>query len=126
MWQQPPPRLNDGTTGEAIRGAGGLLGNNGGVRMKTLVIQIGNTDDKLTQAQWSAFVLMMKQEAILRHGKQVHFFGGSTNWERWQNVAWIVECEPENIDALKAAVLDVRTTFGQDSAAWTEGETEFV
>jgi hypothetical protein len=28
-----PPRLNDGTTGEAIRGAGGLLGNNGGVRM---------------------------------------------------------------------------------------------
>lgn len=93
--------------------------------MKTITIQIGNTDDKLTQVEWSAFVLMMK-ESILKHCIMIHFFGGSTNWERWQNAAWVVTCEPQRIEALKAAVADTRETFRQDSAAWTEGETVFV
>jgi hypothetical protein len=93
--------------------------------MKTVVIQIGNTDDKLTQIEWSAFVLMTRT-MILAHCKQVHFFGAPANWERWQNVAWIVEVEDGNKDKLRAAVADARQTFRQDSAAWTEGDTQFV
>ena len=93
--------------------------------MKTITIQIGNTDDKLTQAEWAAFVLMMKT-MILGHCQQVHFFGGSNNWERWQNVAWVVMCASEKLEALKAAVADARNVFGQESAAWTVGDTEFI
>ena len=93
--------------------------------MKTVTIQIGNTDDKLTQTEWASFVLMMRTQ-ILSHCKQVHFFGAPANWERWQNCAWIVECEDSKLDALKAAVADARNVFRQDSAAWTQGETQFV
>ena len=93
--------------------------------MKTVTIQIGNTDDKLTQTEWAAFVLMMRAQ-ILQHCQAVHFFGAPANWELWQNVAWVVMCETDKLPALKAAVADARNTFRQDSAAWTEGETQFV
>lgn len=93
--------------------------------MRTIVIQIGNTDDKLTQAQWSAFVIAMR-EAILQHCQAVHFFGGSTNWERWQNCAWVIGCYPPQVPELRAAVTDARKLFNQESAAWTEGNTIFV
>lgn len=93
--------------------------------MKTVTIQIGNSDDKLTQTEWAAYVLMMRTN-ILQHCTAVHFFGASANWERWQNVAWVVVCEDAKLAALKAAVTDARSTFNQDSAAWTEGETQFA
>lgn len=93
--------------------------------MKTVIIQIGNTDEKLTRKEWAAFVLLMKDQ-ILRHCVAVHFFGGSSNWEIWQNVAWVVECRDDRLAALKAEVKSVRSIFDQDSVAWTEGETEFV
>jgi hypothetical protein len=93
--------------------------------MKTVTIQIGNSDDKLSQTEWAGFVVMMRY-AILANCIQVHFFGGPTNFERWQNVAWVVTCEADKLASLKAAVTDARATFNQDSAAWTEGDTQFV
>lgn len=93
--------------------------------MKTVTIQISNTDDKLTQTEWAAFVLMMRNQ-ILQHCGVVHFFGAPANWERWQNAAWVVTCEDDDLSRLKAAVVDARNTFNQDSAAWTEGDTQFV
>jgi len=93
--------------------------------MKTVVIQIGNSDDKLSQVSWAAFVLAVRTQ-ILEHCRQVHFFGAPSNWERWQNAAWVFECDEEKIPALKLAVRDVRLCFDQDSIAWMEGETQFV
>jgi hypothetical protein len=104
-------------------GSGDLFGESN--FMKTVTIQIGNSDDKLTQTEWAAYVLMMRTN-ILQHCTAVHFFGAPANWERWQNVAWVVVCEDAKLAALKAAVTDARSTFNQDSAAWTEGETQFA
>ena len=93
--------------------------------MRTVTIQVGNTDDKLTQTEWADFVLLM-QTRVLQHCQAIHFFGAPANWERWQNAAWIVLCENEKLLALKAAVANARKTFRQESAGWTEGETQFV
>jgi hypothetical protein len=109
--------------GATVIGSGDLLGESN--FMKTVTIQIGNSDDKLTQTEWAAYVLMMRTN-ILQHCTAVHFFGAPANWERWQNVAWVVVCEDAKLAALKAAVTDARSTFNQDSAAWTEGETQFA
>jgi len=42
--------------------------------MKTITIQIGNSDDKLSQASWSEFVERARQ-LISVHSRVVHFFG---------------------------------------------------
>ena len=93
--------------------------------LKTITIQIGNTDDKLKQKEWASFVMNM-HNAILRNCAAVHFFGGSTTWEQWQNVAWVVECNLDSVAVLKIAVENTRRAYFQDSAAWTEGETIFI
>jgi hypothetical protein len=91
----------------------------------TIVIQIGNTDDKLTQREWAAYVLMVK-DTILRHCIQVHFFGGSQNYELWQNVAWVIEIAEDKKNPLIKALTEDRKVFRQDSVALTHGITEFI
>lgn len=40
--------------------------------MKTATIQIGNSDDKLTQSEWSDFVSAIK-DAVQRFSERIHF-----------------------------------------------------
>jgi len=94
--------------------------------MKTVTIQIGNSDDKLTQGNWARYVDAV-HSAISNSGCSVHFFGGSPNWYPWQNVAWVLEAgDDKDLQALKDCLFFVRKKFGQDSVAWTESETLFV
>jgi hypothetical protein len=93
--------------------------------MKTITLQIGNSDDKLTQAHWSKFVFEIG-DYISRYAETVHFFGISAGDARWQNAAWVFVCKPEIVEILKENITNTRRAFLQDSVAWTEGETEFV
>jgi hypothetical protein len=96
----------------------------GGI-LRTITIQIGNTDNKLSQNDWSHYVEATKQ-AIEKIVNEVHFFGGSPNWYPWQNVAWVVVLQEEMIPEIKQQLAFVRHSYKQDSVAWTEGETIFV
>lgn len=92
----------------------------------TVTIQIGNSDDKLTQRDWSYFINAMRSE-IVQTG-EVHFEGGSRNDCRWQNFCWVVAV-PNDLDqiaSLKMRVEHIRKNYSQDSAAFTPGETLFV
>lgn len=92
----------------------------------TVVIQIGNTDDKLTQSEWSQYVEDMSR-VIEMWATTIHFFGGSSTWEPWQNVAWVIECSQRNQLELQNELIPIiRHRFGQDSVAWTKGSTEFI
>ena len=91
----------------------------------TVVIQIGNTDDKLTQVEWGNFVSSIKL-AINLYAISVHFFGGSPTWERWQNVTWVIECNKSKISNLKKALYEIRESYRQDSVAWMQGKTVFI
>lgn len=92
--------------------------------MKTVTLQVGNTDDKLRQAKWSQFVEIIGA-AVEIFGK-VHFSGGSDWYKPWQNACWVFEIEDDKIEPLKTDIARIRGLFEQTSAAWTEGETLFI
>lgn len=93
--------------------------------MKTICIQIGNTDNKLTQQEWFYFVKAIK-DALHGRCDFIHFFGGSPNWERWQNVAWVFTITESAAQEVRLKLARIREKFKQDSIAWLEGVTEFV
>jgi hypothetical protein len=93
---------------------------------------IGNSDDKLSQAEWSQFFLdvLSVAEAAENEGAQVHFAGGSHSAEPWQNATWVLELG-DNADVirstLRADLAELCGKYRQDSIAWWEArETEFI
>lgn len=93
---------------------------------KTVTIQIGNSDNKLSQIQWAGFVAEIAG-AITRWSDKQYFFGGPPNYISWQNVAWVVEVGTEyDRSGLKEHLTRIRKDFQQDSVAWTEGNTELI
>jgi len=95
--------------------------------MKTVTIQIGNTDDKLTQRRWSEFIVRM-DHLVHNVSSKVHFHGGSAFDSTWQNVAWVFEMGTNLAEtgAFTGAIEELRKRFNQDSVAVTIGETQFV
>jgi hypothetical protein len=93
--------------------------------VKTIVVQIGNSDNKLSQTEWAEFVRQV--EAMIReHAKAIHFFGGTENWAARQRVCWVFDCEDLQSVNLKKQLTKIREEFRQDAAAFTQGETEFI
>ena len=93
--------------------------------MKTITVQIGNSDDKLTQREWSAFCqkLFMWCDSF----GNIHFAGGSPTEKFWQNYAVVFNMRDESDEPyLKDQISRLGQRFNQDSIAWTEGETEFI
>ena len=96
--------------------------------MKTITIQIGNSDDKLTQREWSNYVREMG-DRVARYGGQIHFSGSSSPCAPWQNCCWVLEVARDattSVETLRAQVASVGKLFRQESVAFTVGETEFV
>ncbi len=103
--------------------------------MTTVVIQVGNSDDKLTQVEWADFVRSVRRvigDKVLAHGGVIHLEGFPPADARWQNACWIVNLPPSYNDALMAAhalwqeLAYMAVRYGQESAAWLEGKTRFV
>ena len=91
----------------------------------TVVIQIGNSDNNLTQGEWANFAASMHQ-TISHCVFRIHFKGGS-DWDApWQNACWVCEVAREAVDKLKREVEACRKNYRQDSASMTFGETVFI
>ena len=56
----------------------------------------------------------------------VHFFGGSSTWEAWQNACWVIAISRKELNSLKVLLDETRHKFKQDSVALVEGEVEFI
>lgn len=93
--------------------------------MKTVIIGIGNLDDKLSQRRWSNYVFDINV-AIQKSCNQVHFSGGSEYYQSWQNGCWVFEIEENKIPFLKAQIKSIRMLYDQIAVAWIEGITEEV
>lgn len=94
--------------------------------MKTAVIQIGNSDDKLTQRDWSRFVKDV-EFAVSACCGQVHFSGYSPGGESWQNFCVVAEIDDDfGGDRLRGYLSELVTKYKQESIALIIGETEFV
>lgn len=91
-----------------------------------ITIQIGNSDDKLSQRDWAAFIKQIR-DAAEADGNLVHFAGGSNVDVSWQNYCICLETHsPETRDKLKSECVKIKKRFNQDFIAWTEGPVEFI
>lgn len=87
-----------------------------------ILIQIGNSDDKLSQTQWSSFCHSLLD--LCESYGDVHFSGGSDPTAPWQNYAVMVESHRPG--TLKMEIGLLRYRWGQDSIAWLDGQTQFI
>ncbi len=91
----------------------------------SVVVLIGNSDNKLTQNEWSHFVEAMNQ-GIREFVTHIHFFGGSNPFDPWQNACWVCDVALDKIDGLKDCVRIIRKSHRQESAAMICGTTLFI
>jgi hypothetical protein len=95
-------------------------------------ITIGNSDDKLSQADWASFVLDVDrafQSAVQFEGAWVHGRWFSRPDEPWQNACWCAEWHEDLrhvVDALQRKLASIARAYRQDSIAWAEAQTTFI
>lgn len=84
-------------------------------------ISIGNSDDKLGQAQWCEFVDAVCGLVLDRDGVQVHGVWFSVPHSAFQNACWCVQITPtETYYALRRELAELARTYHQDSIAWAK------
>lgn len=92
---------------------------------KTVYISIGNSDDKLTQFQWAAYVedvqAMIRNLVYTQHGEWF-----SASGSKYQNACWCVEIRDVMVPNVRDALAGIAAAFNQDSIAWAEATTEFI
>jgi hypothetical protein len=109
-----------------------------------VTVQFGNSDDRLTQREWSELVAAVSRAVnaeVLDHGGGLHFFGTAPADAPWQNACWVIELPPADDDALldghygarhlvaqalKRELAAVTHAFRQDSFSWQLGDVELV
>ena len=91
----------------------------------TITIQIGNSDDKLSQVRWHDFCHHM--QSVLESEKiELHFSGFSYQGAPWQNACWVGVVDVDRLPSIKAALRTCAELFDQESIALTVGDTTFV
>ena len=92
----------------------------------TVFIQIGNSDDKLTQRQWSSFVAETRR-AVEKYGMLIGEWHSRPD-QPWQNACWMVnDLNPAERTWLKDGLSKLAHAFEQDSIAYSECEsTKFI
>jgi 2-iminoacetate synthase ThiH len=92
----------------------------------TVVVQVGNSDNKLTQVQWSRFVRDVRQ--IVKEFATRVFFQGGSSWDApWQNACWVFECYDEHLfEEFKQELAVCRDSYRQEAVAVLSGYTDFI
>lgn len=88
-------------------------------------VQAGNSDNKLTQQEWSEFVNELGG-ILAVHETARHFFGGSETYRPWQNVCWVCDVNAEDLESLKGQLRESRRDYRQTSVCLLVGKAEFI
>jgi len=91
--------------------------------VKTVVIQIGNSDDKLSQLEWSEYVREVKI-SLENYSDEIHFSGGPDVSVAWQNYCFVVTTKYPK--SLEADLIEIRKEYRQDSIAIVVSDTRFI
>ncbi len=93
--------------------------------MKTICLQLGNTDGRLTVDGWADFVFEVKS-LVSKYCCHLHFFGGPANWSGFQNVCFVFQVDAK-YEFLKQEIIEIRKIYKQNSVAWFESSSvEFI
>ena len=88
-------------------------------------ISIGNSDDKLTQAEWATFY--RETNLLLRQYGHIHGQWVSEPASAWQNACWCLEFDEKDRPVVTWSLATLATRYNQDSIAWAEApKTEFL
>lgn len=90
-----------------------------------IVVQIGNSDDKLRQKSWSEFYAEVKN-IVESFAASVYFSGTSDGHAPWQNATFVFSVDEVFVDAMKHKLTEIRQKYLQDSVAWSVCETTFI
>jgi len=93
--------------------------------MKTVVIQIGNTDNKLSQQTWARFCVDVGS-IVKAYANEIHFAGGPSTDSSYQNMAFIFTCDENHLIGLRSVLRNCRAAYSQDSIAYMEGNINLV
>ena len=89
-------------------------------------VSIGNSDDKLSQQEWSRFYGSVSVE-LSSAARSVHGQWQSLPSSPFQNACWCIEVSNSDAAGLKALLAEIAKEFEQDSIAWAEAPvTEFI
>lgn len=88
--------------------------------MITVYVSIGNSDDKLSQAAWSAFCddVAYAVNSAAQHGGRMHAACFSSPTVPWQNAVWCVELDDAGAGALRTQLRRLAHRYRQDAIAW--------
>lgn len=93
--------------------------------MITAYVSIGNSDDKLSQAEWAAFHARVHDQVSYYAG-QVHGAWVSGSASAYQNACWCVEVDESAVPSLKSNLARLARMYRQESIAWATARTEFL
>jgi hypothetical protein len=88
-------------------------------------VSIGNSDDKLTQREWSMFCLAVDEALSLTPKHGVWF---SAQDSAYQNACWCFDVDNDGKYAamLKSRLAKIAAEFRQDSITWAVADTQFL
>lgn len=95
-------------------------------------VSIGNSDDRLSQADWASYILDVDRAfdaAVHYEGARVHGRWFSAPAEPWQNACWCAEWHADLahvVEAFKRKLTHIARAYQQESIAWAVAETEFL
>jgi hypothetical protein len=93
----------------------------------TVYATIGNSDDKLTQKQWSSFCQQLHDAFFISYGGvNIHGMWFSSPASEYQNACVCAEVRTDSLDDLRTRLKKLALGFGQDSIAFVVGNTEFL
>lgn len=88
-------------------------------------IQIGNSDNKLTQQEWAEYVAAV-HAATTTDGIETHFFASSEGCKPWQNACWVVAIRETEVESMMQAVTKIRKQYRQESVAIVLGDVRMI
>lgn len=92
---------------------------------RTVVVSIGNSDNKLTQAEWHEFVQSV-DVVLAKCVRRTHFRGFSPGEAPWQNAAWWVEMDERRVLGFHEDLRRLLPKFNQESIAFLWGNGELI
>lgn len=93
---------------------------------RTVYISIGNSDGRLTNAEWLEYRGLV-HELLTDVGITAAVHGAWHSFvPKFVNACWCVEVPDEHEDALVSTLRQLATKFRQDSIAYAVAETTFL
>ena len=91
----------------------------------TVTINIGNSDNRLSQQEWSEYVNEV-HTIVEVMSSEVHFAGGSDCVASRQNACFVATVRADKYPKLEQWITGIRGKFRQEAAAITTGQVRFI